>query len=711
MAIELASTYVSLTASARGLRRQITDEFDHVERSASDAGDRGGRRFGANFGAALAGVGAGAGLAIGAALVKGTVDAINAGQAADQLAAGLGITDPAEIERLGRIQGEVYADAYGESLGEVGDAIAAINNNIGDIDTIDDAGLEALIERSFDAAGVLDEEVGRAVRGAGQLFRTGLAADAEEGFDAIVATAQRLPQEMRGELIDTVEEYSSSFAELGLTGEQALAAVSNAVAAGARNTDLAADAFKELSIRAIDGSTLTAEAFEALGFDAEEMARRIAAGGPAAADATSEIIQAISGVGDEVAQEQIGVALFGTKFEDLGADVIAAMDPAAASLGDFAGAAEEAGDIMNDNLATRFEALKRRGFQALARVAEATVIPMLEGLFDLAEPLGPVFDSLISGITSFANTLRTGFTEDEGTPIERLALQIRENVLPLLPKIVEGIQRIITEVGPILAQLLAIVGDVVRLAVALWNQFGDEILAVLIPVFDTVVRVVRAALDIVQGVIRLVTAVIEGDWDAAWEAIKQIFAGVWDAVVAILDGAIALIDEIITIGLDAIWFFLSEGWSAAADVVSDWVDNVVEFVESLPGRVADAARGMWDGISDAFQAMVDAVKRIWNDTVGGFSISIPDWVPEFGGRGFTIPRLHDGGVVPGPPGSEHLYILEAGETVTSADDSRRMAAVADAGHRGDGITIGNVYVHDRPWLEEFREHLALRPVA
>ena len=725
MAIELASAYVSLIPSADGMQRAISRELDLVERESSASGGRAGKGFGGGFASAAVAVGAGTGVALGAAVLKGTADAISREAAGDLLASRLGLTDTADIERIGRVQGEVFASGYGESLADVGAAIEAINANIDDVENIGDTGLEDLATTGLNVAKILDEDVGRAVRGVGQLVRTGLVADAGEGFDLITAAAQELPAEFRGELIDTVEEYASSFAELGLTGPQALGALNAAVEAGARNTDFAADAFKEFSIRAIDGSKLSSEAFQALGFDAQEMTQQIANGGPAAAQATSDIIRAISGIGDQALQEQVGVALFGTKFEDLGIDVIRAMDPAGAALTDFAGAAAEAGDVLNDNLAFRLEALKRRGFQGLATVAGATVVPLLEYLFDLGEQLGPVFSRIGGQVSAFLGAFRTGSTDGEATPIERLALSLRDEVLPVLSdarEVLTGFGQTVTEdvvpalasfagflgeafaevapvIAPILGQVVGIVVDAVELIAAVtagfvavasfvWAKWGDEIMMVVGPIFRAAVGIVSGTLDVIQGIIRTVTALIQGDWEGAWEGIKQIFDGVWGIIVSIVENAFDLIVNIIVIAIDGLASLIVAGFRLHFDVLLGYFGGLVDAVADLPGQIARAAVGLWDGLVAPFEDAVNAIRSLWNRTLGGFGFTLPGFL---GGGSISIPELHSGGVVDGRPGQEGLFLLQAGETVIPDDistlDSSPLPTVESFGRGGDVYNI------------------------
>lgn len=80
--------------------------------------------------------------------------------------------------------------------------------------------------------------------------------------------------------------------------------------------------------------------------------------------------------------------------------------------------------------------------------------------------------------------------------------------------------------------------------------------------------------------------------------------------------------------------------------VASWVANrfnaVVSFVAGLPGRIASAARGLWDGIKIAFIAAVNFIIRGWNSLhfrVPGFHIGPVGW------DGFNlglpqIPELH-----------------------------------------------------------------------
>lgn len=79
-------------------------------------------------------------------------------------------------------------------------------------------------------------------------------------------------------------------------------------------------------------------------------------------------------------------------------------------------------------------------------------------------------------------------------------------------------------------------------------------------------------------------------------------------------------------------------------------DSIVAFVKALPGRIAGAARGMFDGITSAFRGAINFIIRGWN----GIEFKIPGFkIGPIGYNGFTlglpdIPQLATGGVVSRP---------------------------------------------------------------
>ena len=304
----------------------------------------------------LAWVGLGAGL--GALVLDGFSEAMEREDAGKLLAAQVGASD-AEMAKLGAISGDLYKNAFGESVSEVNAVMKAVfQSGLATVKDSEDA-IKGVTTQVMNYTKLTGEEAVPVTRAISQLLKTGLAKNATEAFDLLTRGVQK-GLDKSEDLLDTVNEYGTQFRKLGLDGTMAFGLISQAIQAGARDSDIAADALKEFSIRAIDGSELTADSFKALGLSAKDMTAAIAQGGPKATAALDLTLDRLRGVKDPAKQAQIAVGLFGTQAEDLGA-ALYAMDltTAASQFGQVGGAAERAGDLINDTASNKLTTLGR----------------------------------------------------------------------------------------------------------------------------------------------------------------------------------------------------------------------------------------------------------------------------------------------------------------------------------------------------------------
>lgn len=356
--------------------KQIGNELEKTSKKAAAEGKKGGTDYGAKFGEGLEGAlngedmlgkvfdtakGKGgilaAGASIGAALLGGVAQSFEQKKLGGMIAAQVGASSE-EAGKFGHAAGKIYADNFGDSMEEVGDAIRdVIKNKLVDASSSEEA-IKQVTEQVMTVSKVVGEETGRVARAVRQMLVNGLADSATEAMD-IVVQANKKGLNSEEDLIDTIVEYSTKFRDLGISGPEAMGLISQAMDNGARDTDFAADALKEFAIRAIDGSETTARGFRSLGLDAGQMGEMIAAGGSRAHEGLRVTLNAMRSIHDPVMANQIAVDLFGTKAEDLGRALNGMdLDTAASKFGEFAGKTQEAADTINSTTPA-WEALKR----------------------------------------------------------------------------------------------------------------------------------------------------------------------------------------------------------------------------------------------------------------------------------------------------------------------------------------------------------------
>ena len=262
----------------------------------------------------------------------------------------------------------------------------------------------------------------------------------------------------------------------------------------------------------------------------------------------------------------------------------------------------------------------------------------------------PIFDSLREAITGTKDTI----------------LNIWEQWLrPLFDEFMAIIDSVWTEhLQPLLAEFLDFVGQLVSGALEIYNsvilpvinwlvqklqpvvkRIGSYFLGVFHEILNAVIERARGIIRVLSGIVQFVTGAFTGDWQKAWNGIKQIFKGVWDSFYAVVKLPINLI-----IG---------------------------------------AINAMTGAISDALNYIVDAVNEL--------SFEVPDWVPSIGGEEFgfdlpnvyipEIPKLAAGTVVPANYG-EFMAVLgdntREPEVVSPLSTMKQAVLEALVAYGGDG---------------------------
>ncbi|MFF0144632.1 phage-related minor tail protein [Amycolatopsis sulphurea] len=388
---------------AKPIKVTILGDVSDLTRKLDD-GDKAVSGFGVSLGNVASKV---AGMAAKFAVVSGAVagigdaisDAISQESLTDKLNAQLGATG-AQAKAYGAAAGSLYAKGYGESMGDVTEAIRGVVQNIDGLRDASQADLERIAAKASDTAAVFDQDLGGVTRAVGQMIRTGLAGNADEAFDIITAGFQH-GVDKSGDFLDTLNEYGTMFRSLGLDGKTATGLLSQGLQAGARDADKVADALKEFAIRAKDGSKTTEDGFKAIGLSASEMAGKLAAGGPVAAAALDLTLDRLRAIPDPVKRSTAAVNLFGTQAEDL-QDALYALDPSTAvmSLGQVSGAAVAAGNTLHDNAQARLEVFGRTLSGGLVTVLGTYVVPLIE---KVAGVLAAVFGPAVGAAAGIVN--------------------------------------------------------------------------------------------------------------------------------------------------------------------------------------------------------------------------------------------------------------------------------------------------------------------
>lgn len=260
---------------------------------------------------------------------------------------------------------DVYKYGLGENVEDVANAMAVVAQATGEVDPDK---IKELTRAAMTLEKTFDMDVAESIRGAQQLMNT-FGATGADAFDTI-AKASQLGLDKDGNLLDVINEYSIHYKQLGLDMNDMFSSLINAKEAGVFDLTYAGEAIKEFGIRVREGADETKEALKDLGLNADQVIADINAGGPAAAAAMQQIVTALGSVEDEREKNRLGVALFGTAWEDLGDAGVTAATNISGALGDVKGTIESINEADLSTIEGSMENLGRIVMAALEPIGD-----------------------------------------------------------------------------------------------------------------------------------------------------------------------------------------------------------------------------------------------------------------------------------------------------------------------------------------------------
>jgi hypothetical protein len=160
------------------------------------------------------------------------------------------------------------------------------------------------------------------------------------------------------------------------------------------------------------------------------------------------------------------------------------------------------------------------------------------------------------------------------TLIEKLLPVVTRVIETVLPVLIDMIEKLFPIISSIIETVLPVLIDLVESLIPIIEFVAELVGSVLSAAFEGIAPVIEAVMQILTGLIDFLTGVFTGNWEKAWNGVKDIFGGIFDAITGILKTAV--------------------------------------------------------------NALISGI----NVFLGGLNkLTIPDWVPGVGGKGFSIPLI------------------------------------------------------------------------
>lgn len=500
-----------------------------------------------------------------------------------------------EFESLNESMENIYKNNFGDSIEDVAQSMATVKVNT----NLAGAELEKATERALLLRDTFEFDVNESTRSAKMLMDQ-FGVSSEEAYNLIAQGAQA-GLDKNGDLLDTINEYSVHFKQLGIDSEEMFNMLVNGAASGTFSVDKLGDAVKEFGIRVKDGTA--DNAFKTLGFSVDETTAKFARGGESAKSALNDITTALFELDDPIQQNLLGVELFGTMWEDLGAEGIKSLLDMQWEIDKTNSALENINNQKYDNIGSALEGLGRT-----LKV-------------DLVEPLGEELKPAV---------------EEAITYVQDNAPAIKDIVSQIAKKIGEFVSFVVNN-GPLILSIISGIGaafitwkvvDTITGIIGAINTFrkASEGATLAQALFNLVLSANPINL-IIAAIAGLVAAFatlwitnedFRNFWINIWESIKTFFINTWDSLVSFFTKTIpAWFEDIKT------WF--TDGWNSICEWTKEAWDNICKFVEIgilLVKEILNAAfqiitlpfRFIWENCKEIIIEVWEGIKNWLSDT-------------------------------------------------------------------------------------------------
>ncbi|MCH5455286.1 phage tail tape measure protein [Bacillus toyonensis] len=561
---------------------------------------------------------------IGAAAVKvaSDFDASNR-----KLESTLGLSKEATKE-LGNVAKDTWKDGFGESIQEVDEAVIQVSQNMKNL-SFDE--MQGATQNAMTLAKTFDTDVNEVTRGAGQLMNQ-FGLDAKETFD-LLASGGQAGLNFSNEMFDNISEYAPLFKQAGFSAEEMFTIMANGTQDGSYNLDYINDLVKEFGIRVQDGSKGVTEAFAEMSPETQKVWDNFNKGKGTSADVFNAVLGDLGKMDDKVKANQLGVAVFGTKWEDMGADAVLGLNNADGALQNVDGSMKKMQKTQQEAFGVRWQKLTRTTMasleplgQAILDIAEVALPPIIKAVEVVAKAFSSIPKPIQIGIVAILGMVAVlgplvammGFmTSGVGAFVGSFRFLIP--VLTKVPMLFTGILK----VGPKLIGMFGGIGRALALLgrsmmTLLMNPWTIAILAIVGLVYliyknwDDIVKYTKQA-------VKWIGDVCSKAWDAtvkgakkAWNGLGKFFSGFWNGTKKLFKSASSFLGKV----LEEAWKYIKQRIEYNIKIwknIFEFGWNAIKFVFNLAlSGLKKIVEGTWKFIKNSVQKAVNTWKNIFN---------------------------------------------------------------------------------------------------
>lgn len=488
--------------------------------------------------------------------------------------------------------------------------------------------------------------------------------------EALGLTNALLKTGFPAEQLDIISEYGTQLKNAGYNAEEIQAIMSAGVDTGTWNIDNLLDGLKEGRIKMaefgqevpkatkelLSGTNISAKQLQKWGQD-------VAKGGKTGSKAMTEVAKALVGVEDETQRNALGVALFGTMYEDQGKNITDTLINASKETVNLKDNQEDLNSSVEKMKADPAVQMKQAMADiqtaiapllvsiaeivgsiatwisqnsALAAVIAAVVtgVGLVVGIFMALAPIVMTISTIIGGVGAAFGAMILPVLAIVAAVAAFVALGIAvyknwDGISEFFVNLWEGIKTIFTTSITAIGEFLSTVWDgMVTIIKTVWDGiklYFTTVLNIYKLIFTTIWTGIKAAVTVVWNAIKnTATTVFNGIklyfttvlniyktiFTTVWNAIKTVVTTVWNGIKSTATTVFNAIKTTITTIFNAIKTVSSSVWNSIKAVISTVVNGIRSVVTTVFNAIKAVSSSVWNSIKSVVSSAVNGIRSV-----------------------------------------------------------------------------------------------------
>lgn len=186
-----------------------------------------------------------------------------------------------------------------------------------------------------------------------------------------------------------------------------------------------------------------------------------------------------------------------------------------------------------------------------------------------------------------------------------------DKFLEFIGKLVEGLSQIWNE------WLVPIINWIVENVIPVIAPILEEIDNTIMNVFGKICDILGGFWDTLSGIIDFIVGVFTGDWNKAWNGIKEIFNGIWEIIKGVFEAVWESIKGIVNVAIETMKGVIQLGLNTIKAVWESIWNGIKNFASSIWNGIKNTFSNVGQWFSNIFQQAYNGITRVFSN-IGNF---------------------------------------------------------------------------------------------